>query len=338
MNKTFKKMLLNYIKETSHSSYKNSKGLVFVENNDDEHINKTIDKVSLMKNKEDIKTLESIPFFFEKYTDYSFSEIQDVVSSNIDLKNHEYANLEEKYKIFKKNNIIRGLVCYGDDVVLYGPQTSRSYESSTSFALQIALAISIGYPVFLCPTQQSKVLYINNSLTDEIFSYILEKQIKGKINFGKYSETFIPLKLDVNYNFLTNKDSLKEFIDKINPDIIFFDNMDVIYRSTREKDLKSFVRSLSDDRTVVMVYNEETPEIDTIVENSKVVIGLKKDKNSLLLRNKESAFITWGNVYFDYKKLSFNTKELNKAFYPLEERDGEIIVDVKDYGLNPPLP
>ena len=107
MNKTFKKMLLNYIKETPHTSYKNSKGLVFVED-DDEHINETIDKVSLMKNKEHLKKLDSIPFFFEKYTDYSFSEIQDIVSSNIDLKNHEYANLEEKYKIFKKNNIIRG--------------------------------------------------------------------------------------------------------------------------------------------------------------------------------------------------------------------------------------
>ncbi len=337
MNKTFKKMLLNYIKETPHTSYKNSKGLVFVEDND-EHINETIDKVSLMKNKEHLKKLDSIPFFFEKYTDYSFSEIQDIVSSNIDLKNHEYANLEEKYKIFKKNNIIRGLVCNGDDVVLYGPQTSRSNESSTSFALQIALAISIGYPVFLCPTQKSKVLYINNSLTNEIFSYILEKQIKGKNNFDKYSESFVPLKLDANYNFLTNKESLKDFINKVNPDIIFFDNMDVIYRSTREKDLKTFIRSISGDRAVVMVYNEETPDIDTIIENSKIVIGLKKDKNSLLLKNKESAFITWGHVYFDYKKLSFNTKELNKSFYPLEEKDGEVIANVKDYGVNPPLP
>lgn len=87
-----------------------------------------------------------------------------------------------------------------------------------------------------------------------------------------------------------------------------------------------------------MVYNEETPDIDTIIENSKIVIGLKKDKNSLLLKNKESAFITWGHVYFDYKKLSFNTKELNKSFYPLEEKDGEVIANVKDYGVNPPLP
>lgn len=336
MNKAFKKMLLNYIKETNHSSYKNSRGLIFVQDGSD--INETIDKISLMKDNRSKEEIEKAPFFFEKYTDYSFSEIQDIVSSNIDLKNHEYANLEEKYKIFKKDNIIRGLVCRNDDVTLYGPQTSRSYESSTSFALQIALAISIGYPVFLCPTQKSKVLYINNSLTEEIFSYILEKQIKGKSNFEKYSDNFVSLKLDSNYNFLTNKDSLKDFIENINPDIIFFDNMDVIYRSTREKELRTFVRSLSGDRAVVMVYNEESPDIDNIVENSKIIIGLKKDKNSLLLKNKESAFITWGNVYYDYKKLYFYTKELNKAFYPLEEKDGEVIANVKDYGLNPPLP
>lgn len=337
MNKAFKKMLLNYIKETNHSSYKNSKGLMFVKD-DSDNINETIDKISLMKGKRSKDEIENIPFFFEKYTDYSFSEIQDIVSSNIDLKNHEYANLEEKYKIFKQDNIIRGLVCKGDEVTLYGPQTSRSHESSTSFALQIALAISIGYPVFLCPTEKSKVLYINNSLTKEIFSYILEKQIKGKNNFDKYSENFTSLKLDSNYNFLTNKESLKDFIDKINPDIIFFDNMDVIYRSTREKDLRTFVKSLAGNRAVVMVYNEESADIDNIVENSKIIIGLKKDKNSLLLKNKESAFITWGNVYFDYKKLYFYTKELNKAFYPLEEKDGEVIANVKDYGLNPPLP
>lgn len=338
MNKVFKKMVMSYIKETSHTSYKNSKGLTFVSDENISNANLTIDKIALMKKDLSKEDIDGIPFFFEKHNDYSFSEIEDIVSHNIDLKNHEYANLEERYSIFKKENIIRGFVGKTDSVILYGPKGSRSCENSTTFALQIALAISIGYPVFLCPTQKSKVLYINNSLTNENFSYLLEKQIKGKNNFSKYENNFIPLKLDINYNFISNKESLKDFIDNVNPDIIFFDNMDIIYRSTREKDLHNLIKYLSGNRAIVMVYNEDSQDIDKIEDDSKIIIGLKKEKNSLILKNKDGAFITWGNVYFDYKKLMFYTKEMSKTFYPVEEKEGEIIADVKDYGLNPPLP
>ena len=87
-----------------------------------------------------------------------------------------------------------------------------------------------------------------------------------------------------------------------------------------------------------MVYNEDSSDMDKIEERSKIGRGSKREKKSLILKNKESAFITWGNVYFDYKKLIFYTKELNKSFYPIIEKEEQIVVDVKDYGLNPPLP
>lgn len=335
MNKQFRDMLLEHIKVISKTPPRDDKSLVFKSEIDTSTL--SFDKALFSETLSDDEKVKK-PFFFEKFNDYSFKEIEDLVNSNIDAKNAEYSTLEKKYDIFSKDNIIRGLVCKGDNVVLYGPRDLRPAESCTMFALQIALAISIGYPVFLCPTEKSKVLYINCSLTEDGFGYLLEKQIKGRENFDKYAETFIPLRLKSDYDFEEGKESLRAFIEQVNPDIIFFDNMDSMYKNTRNKELDVFLRELSGGRTIVRVYNEESLGLDAVIQDASVVIGLKKEKNTLILSNKDSAFITWGHVYFDYRKVLFYTKELSKSFYPIIKEESGIIPDVKDYGLNPPLP
>lgn len=335
MNKQFRDMLLEHIKSISKTPQKEDKSLIFKDDVDTSTLSFDKALFSGMLSDEE-KTGK--PFFFEKFNDYTFKEIEDLVNNSIDAKNTEYSTLEKKYEIFNRENIIRGLICKGDDVVLYGPRDLRPAESCTMFALQIALAISIGYPVFLCPTQKSKVLYINCSLSEDSFGYLLEKQIKGRENFDKYAQTFVPLKLKSDYNFEEGKESLKEFIEKMNPDIIFFDNMDAIYKNTRNKELSVFLKELSGGRTIVRVYNEESLGLDAVIRDASVVIGLRKEKNTLILNNKDSAFITWGHVYFDYRKVLFYTKELSKSFYPIIKEENGIVPDVKDYGLNPPLP
>lgn len=335
MNKQFRDMLLEHIKAVSKATQKEDKSLIFKDDVDVSSL--TFDK-ALFSGMLSDKEKADKPFFFEKFNDYSFKDIEDLVNNSIDAKNMEYSTLEKKYDIFSKENIIRGLICKGDDVVLYGPRDLRPAESCTMFALQIALAISIGYPVFLCPTEKSRVLYINCSLSEDGFGYLLEKQIKGRDNFNKYADNFTPLRLKSDYNFEEGKESLKAFIEQVNPDIIFFDNMDAIYKNTRNKELPVFLKELSGGRAMVRVYNEESAGLESIVKDASVVIGLKKEKNTLILNNKDSAFITWGHVYFDYRKVLFYTKELSKSFYPIIKEENGIIPDVKDYGLNPPLP
>jgi len=229
----------------------------------------------------------------------------------------------------------------GETLLVNGPHNIEQALDTTLLVSQTALALSLGRPVMLFPCHTpKKVLFINTYLDNKELFEITSTQIGGENNFSLYTENFIMVCIDAD-NLLSLKPKLRTMIDRVNPDIIVWDNLNSLTKHCTLSEGMSMIKELSGLRTKIISHHfnteKESELFFNLIQQSSSAMTFEHFKNddfySLKLERKNGTFYSKAKVYKNEKRLSFYNINVRR----FRVGDDKNYIE-QDNGVMPPLP